>query len=128
MEGYCGVVAKALTEDLRDALENNKYEMYYQPQFNYEGNCVGVEALFRWNHPVYGMIYPPLAIKLAAEAGYMTKLDCNVFDKVVAQGEKIKNRFGDEVKISINVTGTTIMQKNMLSIFRKSMTRAHYII
>ncbi|NCB93492.1 MAG: EAL domain-containing protein [Clostridia bacterium] len=110
LEGYSGVLAKSLMVDITDVLERDRYEMYYQPQYDHENHCIGVEALFRWNHPAYGMVYPPLAVKLADESGHMLGFDISVFDRVIKEAGAVEAKFGKGIKISINVTGRTIMQ------------------
>jgi len=48
-----------LERDIRDSLESNQFELYYQPKWELKTNTLtGVEALMRWNHPRIGMIYP----------------------------------------------------------------------
>jgi diguanylate cyclase (GGDEF)-like protein/PAS domain S-box-containing protein len=58
-----------LENDLRQALQNNELELYYQPQFGRHANIIGAEALIRWKHPVRGMISPAEFIPLAEETG-----------------------------------------------------------
>ena len=103
-----GDFAKELCADLRHDLFK-MVKMYYQPQYNYEGKCVGVEALLRWQHHTYGMIYPPLVIKLAAECGLLAKLEEKIFRFVLEENDKIVAKFGD-IKISVNITGPTIIK------------------
>ena len=54
--------------DLRNAIENEELELYYQPQVCLDTNTVcGQEALLRWNHPAHGVIAPAYFIPLAEE-------------------------------------------------------------
>ena len=111
-----GDFAKELCADLRyDLLKMLKIN--YQPLYNYSGECVGVEALLRWKHPVYGIVYPPLVIKLATECGLLLKLEEKIFSRVLEDENKVIDRFGS-VKISVNITGPTIIKeefKNFLA-------------
>ncbi|MBF0538968.1 MAG: EAL domain-containing protein [Nitrospirae bacterium] len=59
-----------LEEDIRYAISSNQFVLYYQPQIDLGTNkLTGVEALIRWKHPVFGMIYPDKFIPLAEETG-----------------------------------------------------------
>jgi diguanylate cyclase (GGDEF)-like protein len=61
---------KAVEDDLRDAISRNELDIVYQPQFSADGRKVlGVEALVRWNHPIYGPIPPANFIPIAEERG-----------------------------------------------------------
>lgn len=103
-----GDFVKELCADLRHDLFK-MVKMHYQPQYNYKGECVGVEALLRWQHHTYGMIYPPLVIKLAAECGLLAKLEEKILGLVLEEREKVIEKFGD-IKISVNITGPTIIK------------------
>ncbi len=54
-------------DDLRAGLKKGEFLLYYQPQFDVHGYCVGVEALLRWKHQTKGMISPAEFIPLAEE-------------------------------------------------------------
>lgn len=48
-----------LESDLRHALEQNEFVLYYQPQFSGDGKrLTGAEALLRWRHPRRGLVPP----------------------------------------------------------------------
>ena len=73
-----GLISRMLLEDLKLAIENDKLYMLYQPQVDEKGKCLGAEALLRWQHPLYGFIYPPLIIYLAKEGGLLQDLEDSV--------------------------------------------------
>ena len=54
--------------DLRKALVNGEFELYYQPLVNLERDEIcGLEALLRWHHPERGRVSPAEFIPLAEE-------------------------------------------------------------
>jgi EAL domain-containing protein (putative c-di-GMP-specific phosphodiesterase class I) len=99
--------AKDLCAELRDGLKKGVV-LYYQPQYHYDGRCIGVEALLRWRHPTYGVLYPPLVIKLAEEGGFLPELEKMVLDKALEVRPRILEQLGPDVEISVNVTGSTV--------------------
>lgn len=58
----------AIEEELREAVDKEQMELFYQPQVGTKG-LVGVEALIRWNHPHRGLLGPEQFIPLAEETG-----------------------------------------------------------
>lgn len=111
-------VAKALCADLRDGLSRHM-TLYYQPQYHYDGHCVGVEALLRWKHPIHGILYPPLVIKLATESNLLDRFEEAVIEKALSDRPAILAKFGEDVKLSINVTGGTIATPRFIQFCRK---------
>jgi EAL domain-containing protein (putative c-di-GMP-specific phosphodiesterase class I) len=60
----------ALTTRLRKAVENQNWELHYQPLVNLsDGRMFGVEALIRWPDPTGGLVLPGEFIPLAEEMG-----------------------------------------------------------
>jgi diguanylate cyclase (GGDEF)-like protein len=65
----------ALERDLRAALHNGEFELYYQPQLNLQRDEItGFEALLRWNHPARGLVMPTDFIPLAEETGLIVQI------------------------------------------------------
>ena len=61
---------RALEFDLRTALQNDEFCLYYQPLIDSEsGQATGFEALLRWNHPIRGLISPAEFIPIAENSG-----------------------------------------------------------
>jgi diguanylate cyclase (GGDEF)-like protein/PAS domain S-box-containing protein len=54
--------------ELREGLQRQQFQLFYQAQVDECGNPTGVEALLRWNHPQRGLIYPLEFIALAEDA------------------------------------------------------------
>jgi diguanylate cyclase (GGDEF)-like protein len=79
----------SLVADLRRALddaEGGGLTVYYQPQIEIStGEVVGVEALLRWHHPVYGQVDPEELIKAAEPSSVMRQLTRWVLAEVVGQ-------------------------------------------
>jgi len=66
---------RALELDLRRALAEGQFELFYQPLFDLEADRVtGCEALLRWRHPERGMVSPGEFIPLAEEIGLIGAL------------------------------------------------------
>lgn len=64
-----------LEKDLRTAINNNEFELYYQPKVTMDPICiVGCEALIRWDHPVHGFISPDVFIPVAEEIGVIVEI------------------------------------------------------
>jgi diguanylate cyclase (GGDEF)-like protein/PAS domain S-box-containing protein len=66
---------RALQRDLVAALENNEFELYFQPQSATGGVIVGFEVLLRWHHSERGMVPPGIFIPLAEETGLIGAID-----------------------------------------------------
>ncbi|WP_246756670.1 bifunctional diguanylate cyclase/phosphodiesterase [Bradyrhizobium diazoefficiens] len=65
---------RLLQHDLRHALEQNQFLVYFQPQARMGGEIIGFEALLRWNHPTRGFVPPDQFIPLAEENGQIIEI------------------------------------------------------
>lgn len=74
---------QTLIDETGDALQQNQFVVYYQPQVNYaDGTLIGAEALVRWNHPQRGLIGPDGFIPLFEKNGFISRLDEYVWEQV----------------------------------------------
>lgn len=119
LRGSSGETAKSIAEEIRYKIARERPRLFYQPQFDHEGKCIGAEALLRWEHPEYGMIYPPLVVQLAEESGILGQLEEGVFKAVIQDMQQLLPLLGKETKISVNVTGTTIQTEAFESFLRE---------
>lgn len=101
-------IAKALAADLNHAINTGQLMLYYQPQYHLDGRCLGAEALLRWDHKVFGMVYPPLIIRLAQEADLLPRLEKMIVSRAAADLQRLHSETGLELKISVNITGSSI--------------------
>jgi diguanylate cyclase (GGDEF)-like protein/PAS domain S-box-containing protein len=64
-----------LESDLRHALDNQQFQLYYQPQFSGDGRrLTGVEALLRWQHPQRGFVSPADFVPVLEELGLVVQV------------------------------------------------------
>lgn len=93
-----------LESALREAILNEEFVVYYQPQVDISTNKVtGMEALVRWNHPTMGMISPDKFIPLAEENGMIVKLDRLVMKQAFKQFSTWKKDGLNPQKLSLNL-------------------------
>ncbi len=104
-----GLTAHMLLNDLKEALKNHSLYLLYQPQVDSAGNCIGSEALLRWNHPTYGLIYPPLTIALAKEGELLPSLESQLFDMTGQAIRTISDVYPKPFKISMNITASSLL-------------------
>jgi predicted signal transduction protein with EAL and GGDEF domain len=65
----------SIQSDLRRAMQNNEFEVFYQSKICALDNSVsGFESLIRWVHPIRGMIPPDQFIPIAEEAGQIVQI------------------------------------------------------
>ena len=65
------------------------------------------------------MLYPPLVFKLAEEGGFLDTLEETVLTKALEDRPKVLRRFGEDVKLSVNVTGTTVVTPRFMQFCRQ---------
>lgn len=67
-------IRSQLEQDLRKALTNDEFEIYYQTQVNATGKSLGAECLLRWRHPLQGYVSPMKFIPIAEESGLIVPI------------------------------------------------------
>jgi predicted signal transduction protein with EAL and GGDEF domain len=68
-----------IERDLRRALGNHEFEVWFQPRFETHGlRITGFEALARWRHPDWGFISPVRFIPVAEQCGLIAELGLRV--------------------------------------------------
>jgi EAL domain-containing protein (putative c-di-GMP-specific phosphodiesterase class I) len=103
--------------DLRAALEQDQFELHYQPQVDLRtGKIIGVEALIRWNHPDFGMILPSRFIALAEETGLIVPIGAWVIRTACAQNKAWQRAGHDKIKIAVNLSARQFTQHDLVEL------------
>ena len=114
-----------LDSDLHSAIALQEFCLYYQPQFDKAGACVGVEALIRWKHPTRGLVTPFDFIPLAEDTGLILPIGLWVLESACAKlkaWESIPNR--QTFQITINVSPRQFRQPNYVSEVEEVLKRS----
>ena len=97
--------------DLRKALANGEFELYYQPLINLAHDQIsGMEALLRWRHPERGMVSPAEFIPLAEETGLIVPIG----DWTLRQACAAASRWPDHVKVAVNLSPVQFKNRHLV--------------
>jgi len=97
-----------LDNDLRKAIIENEFELYFQPIIDTSSNeVISCEALIRWIHPVKGLIPPDKFIPFAEESGLIIPIGNWVIDSVC----KTYLSWSEETKEKIQTIAINISPK-----------------
>jgi diguanylate cyclase (GGDEF)-like protein len=106
-----------MENELRVALEQQQFEVYYQPKVNLcSGKLSGVEALIRWNHPQNGMIPPDSFISLAEETGLIVPIGEWVMRTACAQAKQWHNMGFDDMSVAVNLSACQFGRQNVTNL------------
>jgi len=99
---------------LRNAIELNQFEFYYQPKIDSRtSQIVGVEALIRWNHPEWGLLSPDDFIPLAEQTGLISEIGKWVKYKACSQNKEWIDAGLPAIPISINISANRFLEKDL---------------
>lgn len=107
----------AYVSDLKAALKNDEFELFYQPQFNCTNEIIGAEALLRWRNPKYQFESPAVYIPIAEDSDLILQIGDWVLKEAcrhlkILQEQKLLNGFK---KLSINVSGKQLAQQDFFA-------------
>lgn len=107
-----------LETDLRKALTQEEFRVYYQPVINLaKGRLVGFEALARWHHATRGWISPAEFIPVAEETGVIQQLSRWILRQACQQLLHWQRSFPEfaPLKMSVNLSAQELRKPTMVS-------------
>lgn len=97
--------------EIRKALYNNEFELFYQPQLDVSsGEVTGLEALIRWPHKERGYIPPSDFIPLAEESGLIMQLGEWVIREACRQHVAWIKKGHKPIRIAVNVSAIELQR------------------
>lgn len=104
-----------LENDLRQAIHNSEFELYYQPKISVINfQVVGLEALIRWHHPLHGLMNPRGFIDLAEEVGLIGDITDWVLAEACRQLAEWRAMGLNDLRMSINVSPQEFQRSDMV--------------
>jgi diguanylate cyclase (GGDEF)-like protein/PAS domain S-box-containing protein len=111
-----------LEVNLRKALEQYQFELYYQPQFNIKTNQIcGAEALMRWIHPEKGIIPPAAFIPLAEETGLIIPMGEWAIRTACQENKKWQMAGYPPITVSVNISAKQFFHSNLVEIVQSAL-------
>jgi diguanylate cyclase (GGDEF)-like protein len=103
----------ALMNDLREAVENDELQLYFQPMVELSTRKVyAVEALSRWEHPEHGNILPEDFIPLAETSNLIGLISFWALEKSISQIASWKQQ-GADIVVSINLSARDLLNSQL---------------
>ncbi len=127
----CGY-SRAMTEEasqrfelergLRKAMENNEFELHYQPLIQVRSRrAYGVEALLRWRHPQHGLIAPDKFIPLAEQNGVIVQIGSWVLHEACRQARQWQEQGLGLEMIAVNLSPRQFIQQDVVALVRTAL-------
>jgi diguanylate cyclase (GGDEF)-like protein/PAS domain S-box-containing protein len=112
---------RALELDLRRAVAESQFELYYQPVVGLEtGTIVGCEALLRWQHPERGTISPADFIPIAEETGLIVPIG----EWVLRQACTDAATWPVHLKVAVNLSPAQFRSRSLVQMVFNSFAAA----
>ena len=99
---------------LKNAVENDEVNLFYQPQYTKEGKLIGFEALFRWKNKNYSHIPTIDIIKLMEKKHLVIHIGKEIIRKACLFAKKINENKENKIIVSMNVSTIQIMDDNFI--------------
>ncbi len=114
----------SMQASLRQALENEEFIVYYQPQIDgTNGKLIGMEALVRWQHPNMGLILPAKFIPLAEESGLIVEIDQWVMKTAMTQVERWYQEGLEPGVLAVNLTLQHLRRDDFVQTLQKNIKK-----
>jgi diguanylate cyclase (GGDEF)-like protein len=104
-----------IEKDIRVALAEQQFSLYYQPQFDTNNRIVGAEALLRWFHPQKGEIDTHELIAIAEEAGLILPIS----EWVIQEACRKVKQWPALHHLSLNISPRHFRQSDFIDRFKK---------
>lgn len=117
---------REMLNELMNAIENRKFEVFLQPKVDFTQNClIGAEALIRYRHPELGVLPPAKFIDTLENTGLIRYVDLFVFEEVCRLFERYKKEGIECPPISLNFSRTTLMESDIVTSVEALIARYH---
>jgi len=107
---------------LRNALSNDEFMLYYQPQVCLKSNkIISVEALLRWKSPELGYVTPSDFIPVAEDSGLINELGEWVMRTACFQAKAWLDAGMQDFRVSVNLSSIQFKRASLLNMIKRAL-------
>jgi len=112
----------ALRHDLHTALQEDQFELWYQPVVDaVSGRMRGVEALVRWHHPQHGLVSPMEFIPLAEQTGQIVPLGRWILNQACKEMAQLNENRERALRVAVNISSLQFNRDGFLQDVRRTL-------
>jgi Amt family ammonium transporter len=115
-----------LEAELRRALEQGEFALYYQPEVSlHNGSMVGFEALLRWQHPERGLLKPSAFVPLAEETDLIAPIGTWVLEEACRQAKRWEEEHppAPPTRIAVNLSSNQLARRGLARTVEEALRR-----
>jgi diguanylate cyclase (GGDEF)-like protein/PAS domain S-box-containing protein len=113
----------SLTNDLYAAIENEEFELFYQPQVSATTHEItGFESLIRWQHPEHGYISPVKFIPLAERTGLIVPIGEWVIRTAMKQLKSFEKKSKRNLTMGVNLSFIQLKDENFVEHVKQAIS------
>ena len=118
-----------LEQDLLHALERREMLLHFQPQWDLRHDrVVGMEALLRWAHPVFGIVPPNEFVPLAEEHGLISALGAWALKEACRASARVHKKLGrgpgERLVVGVNVSAQQLRSESLIVDIRSALAES----
>jgi diguanylate cyclase (GGDEF)-like protein/PAS domain S-box-containing protein len=116
-----------LEAELRRALEQGEFVLYYQPEVSlHDGKMVGFEALLRWQHPERGLLDPSAFVPIAEETDLIAPIGRWVLEEACQQAKRWEEErpLASPMTMEINLSSKQLRRQGLVRTVEEALARA----
>ncbi|AMD00610.1 EAL domain-containing protein [Halomonas chromatireducens] len=115
-----------MRNELQDAIDTQRLQLYYQPLYDPAHHIVSVEALLRWPHPDRGFVPPSEFIPLAEETGQIMPISRWVLERACLDMRLLDTRGLEGLKVAVNLSPMQFHRSGFLETLRETLGRLSF--
>jgi diguanylate cyclase (GGDEF)-like protein/PAS domain S-box-containing protein len=113
-----------LGSELRQALSNNEFELWYQPQVRLSDNAfTGVEALLRWRHPHHDLLAPHAFIELLEESVIAEEVGDWIIEQACAAAADWKQQGLGSLRVGLNLFAAQLRSGRLFEVVTTALQK-----
>jgi EAL domain-containing protein (putative c-di-GMP-specific phosphodiesterase class I) len=114
--------ARHLDSELRQAIQDNQFVLYYQPQVDLKtGHIVGAEALLRWRRPGRGIVGPGVFLARAEENGLIVPINEWVLRQACRDAKSWQRAGFPPLRVGVNLSAVQFRKQSVPLLVAKAL-------